>query len=377
MSADVRGHSQRDPRLDFFRGLALITIFVNHVPGNVYEHLTSRNFGFSDAAEAFVLMSGIAAGLAYTNAFHRSRADAAFAILRRSTKLYGVHLGTSIIAALFLVWAQNYLGTAALSERVNLTAFMIDPDAATLGFVTLGHQLGYFNILPLYIVLLAACPFMLQLALFSRSALIALSLAVWLIAGALNVNFPNYPAEGGWFLNPFCWQLIFVIGLCIGVSQKTGRALVGYNPYLMTAAVAFTLFSAYVIQAERYDLMTFPSLPMILGGFDKGILPLPRLLHILSLAYIVAHLPFARTISAARIAAPVIVLGKESLAVFAWGSVLAIILQAYKEVYQFPFLLDTILLVVGLMVQYTVAGYCRAQRSQKRSPAAQKIQPAG
>ena len=43
----------RDHRLDIFRGLALMMIFINHVPGNVFEHLTSRNFGFSDAAEAF------------------------------------------------------------------------------------------------------------------------------------------------------------------------------------------------------------------------------------------------------------------------------------------------------------------------------------
>ena len=56
----------RDPRLDVLRGLSLVMIFINHVPGNVYEKFTSRNFGFSDAAEGFVLMSGIAAGLAYS-----------------------------------------------------------------------------------------------------------------------------------------------------------------------------------------------------------------------------------------------------------------------------------------------------------------------
>ena len=56
----------RDPRLDFFRGLCLAMIFINHVPGQIYETFTSRNFGFTDAAEGFVFMSGAAAGLAYS-----------------------------------------------------------------------------------------------------------------------------------------------------------------------------------------------------------------------------------------------------------------------------------------------------------------------
>ena len=56
----------RDHRIDFLRGLALVMIFINHIPGTAYESYTSRNFGFSDAAEGFVLISGISAALAYS-----------------------------------------------------------------------------------------------------------------------------------------------------------------------------------------------------------------------------------------------------------------------------------------------------------------------
>src|SRR6478752_7375333 len=59
----------RDTRLDVLRALALVTIFINHVPGQMLERLTTKNFGFSDAAEAFVLISGIAIGLAYGRTF--------------------------------------------------------------------------------------------------------------------------------------------------------------------------------------------------------------------------------------------------------------------------------------------------------------------
>jgi hypothetical protein len=43
--------SQRDPRIDVLRGFALLTIFVDHVPGNILGMLTLRNFGFADAAD--------------------------------------------------------------------------------------------------------------------------------------------------------------------------------------------------------------------------------------------------------------------------------------------------------------------------------------
>lgn len=377
MSISIPQQSQRDLRLDFFRGLALITIFINHVPGNAFEHLTSRNFGFSDAAEAFVLMSGIAAGLAYTSAFLRSRADAAFAIFKRSAKLYSVHIGTTVLALLFLLWSQDYLGTSALSERLNLGAFLNDPDNTTLGLVTLGHQLGYFNILPLYIVLLAVCPFMLQAAVSNRRLLICLSLAVWATAGTFGINLPSYPTDGGWFLNPFCWQLVFVIGLCIGVGVKKGKPLVGYSPFIMTLAVAYAFFSAYVIQFQRFDLVSFEGLPAFLAGFDKGILPLPRLTHILALAYIVAYLPITSTVSNAKVARPIVALGRESLAVFAWGSVIALVLQAYKETYVISFILDSVALATGILVQYGVAIYCRASRTGQVAGVHKKVQPAG
>ena len=93
----ARAPSTRDPRLDVFRGICLVMIFINHVPGNIYENLTSRNFGFSDAAEGFVLMSGIAAGLAYSMDFNLpGRIWTGLArVWRRVWTLYMVHLVTT------------------------------------------------------------------------------------------------------------------------------------------------------------------------------------------------------------------------------------------------------------------------------------------
>jgi len=148
------------------------------------------------------------------------------------------------------------------------------------------HQLGYFNILPLSMLLLAATPGFLALASRSRAPLLAVSVSIWAIAGWNNINIPDFPTDGTWFLNPFSWQLIYCIGLCAGISAKRGETFVGYSPALMTVAIAYLGFAMFVIQGQHYDLTTWDDHPALLVGFEKGILPLPRLLHVLALAYI-------------------------------------------------------------------------------------------
>ena len=51
--------------IDFARGLVLVAIMIDHVPGNVLESVTPRNFALSDSAEAFVFLSGVSVGVAY------------------------------------------------------------------------------------------------------------------------------------------------------------------------------------------------------------------------------------------------------------------------------------------------------------------------
>ena len=89
--------STRDTRIDVFRALALLTIFMNHVPGTAFEHLTHKNFGFSDSAEAFVLISGIAVGLAYGPKFQPgNRLLVTLKAWRRAGVLYVAHIMTTV-----------------------------------------------------------------------------------------------------------------------------------------------------------------------------------------------------------------------------------------------------------------------------------------
>src|SRR5690606_12583328 len=175
----------RDERLDMFRGLALVMIFINHVPGTVFEAFTNRNFGFSDAAEAFVFMSGVAAGLAYSGAFLK-KAPLWLAIARpwaRARQLYFVHLTLTFIFLGTFAAAAHYFGLYELLETNNLKALARKPLEVLIGIPLLTHQFGYLNILPLYLTLLLATPALIAVGLKKPYWLVAGSVLLWLLAG--------------------------------------------------------------------------------------------------------------------------------------------------------------------------------------------------
>src|SRR5690554_6830693 len=113
----------RDLRLDMFRGIALVMIFINHVPGTLYESFTNRNFGFSDAAEAFVFMSGMAAGLAYSNRFRSGSLWAAMAkVWARARQLYFVHIAMIMLCLAIFAAAAKWFGLPEVLTKNNISA---------------------------------------------------------------------------------------------------------------------------------------------------------------------------------------------------------------------------------------------------------------
>ncbi len=185
----------RDTRIDVLRALALITIFVNHVPGNPLEQLTSKNFGFSDAAEAFVLLSGISAALAYGTRFVSGAALATtLKAWRRAGVLYLAQLGTTMATLAIFAFFSLHFAVPQLMTQINIGPVMEDTAAALFGIATLGHQLGYNNILSMYAAVLLLLPALLLVGrLFGLGAMVAVSGGLWLAAGLLRIGPPNYP----------------------------------------------------------------------------------------------------------------------------------------------------------------------------------------
>ncbi|SEP96070.1 hypothetical protein SAMN05428969_1300 [Devosia sp. YR412] len=329
----------RDDRLDMFRGLALVMIFINHVPGTVYEAFTNRNFGFSDAAEAFVFMSGMAAGLAYSNRFRSGNLWAATAkVWARARQLYFVHITITMLCIAIFAGAAKWFGLTDLLTKNNLAPLFQQPLGALIGIPLLSHQLGYLNILPLYMTLLLASPLIIVAGLRRPWLVLIASVALWFAAGQFRLNFPAFPNPGGWFFDPFSWQLLFVLGLLTGTAMKVGGKFIPWSPVLFWLAAAFLVFTLLWMKVPpigkgmngAMGWLSSIGVPFYITWFDKTFLSLPRLLHALALFYVLGSLPIMRRLASSALATPLRLMGRQGLATFATGTVLSILLQSIK-----------------------------------------------
>ncbi|MDC9823373.1 OpgC domain-containing protein [Devosia sp. ZB163] len=369
----------RDARLDMFRGLALLMIFINHVPGTFYETLTSRNFGFSDAAEAFVFMSGLAAGLAYSGKLATGPLWPAIAkVWARARHLYFVHLSITMMALAVFAAAALWFGLYELLGKNNLAPLFATPLEAMIGLPLMTHQLGYLNILPLYITLLLATPAIILAGLRWPVRTLIGSIALWVIAGQFRLNLPNFPTPGGWFFNPLSWQILFVIGLLSGMAMKQGKRFVPRSPWLFGAAAAFLLLVLVWVKVppvgdagrQVLGFLSKLGLPFYVTWFDKTFLALPRLLHALALFYVVASLGVMRQVSESKWTAPLRLMGRQGLAVFATGTVISLFLQAVKAGISSNIWIDTLLLGAGVAVLVLLAHVLTRTQQMTRAAAA-------
>jgi hypothetical protein len=369
---------QRAWQIDLFRGLALVMIFINHVPDNPLTPLTSANYGFSDAAEAFVLMAGIAAGLVFWRKAETEGAAGTFArAWKRAFELYSAHLLIVLLASAFVAWVATREGDPRLLGWVGLGPLFDDTAAALVGTVLLSHQPNFLDILPLYIVLLLLVPAMLPLAGRAPVLLLGLSGAVWAGANLLAWNLQTFPSEGGWMFNPFAWQFLFAIGMVIGVRLARGQRVVPRSNWLLAAAVLYLVIACVVILDLDLVWPTLP-LPWFLYGLDKTFLSLPRLLHVLALALVLARLPVAQAIAWVDRPGVLTLLGRHALPVFCLGSVLAVAVGLWRFVIGADAWLQAAMVLTGLALQVALAMLLDwTERSRAAAGARAAAVPAG
>ncbi|WP_244430865.1 OpgC family protein [Methylocystis sp. ATCC 49242] len=359
MKADVQ--KKRIDSIDFWRGVVLAVILVNHIPGNVLGAFTPRNFNFSDAAEVFVFLSGVSVQLAYGEKFRRSPGVAAAAsLVRRAARLYGAHLMLTA-AALALFWvAKDYTPyDLLLSERGRATPFL-DPARGVVGILALSHQVAYFNILPLYIVLMAAAPLLLALTLRGRFAMLAASVALYAGARMAGVNLPSWPEPGGWYFNPFTWQLMFALGIfCGGALQDKG---VPYHPVAYHFSVAFTFIGAMVVSNV---LGLAPGLVEEAGlylDWDKTDLGVVRIIDFLTLAYMIHFSNLTARIRATRAFSFFSLMGRNALPIFCVGSLMSAVGQMLRDSSLASPVLDVLYVGASLALLHRLAGHIDRDR---------------
>jgi len=338
----------RDPRLDFYRGIAMIIILFAHTPGNFFTSWIPARWGFSDATEMFVFCSGMASAIAFGGSFDRAGWGLGTArVAYRVWQVYWAHLGMFFVLAMLLAgidmtgaFETVYIGT------LNLWRFFSEPGPQLVGLFTLTYVPNYFDILPMYMAILMMLPIVMGLARANLWLLAAVSVSLWIFAqgallealglGHLHLSLPAEPwSDRQWFFNPFGWQLIFFTGFAFMRGWIPAPPL---NRWLIGLALAVVVLNVPLsnVGIRELDLDWARDWRTDNSGWfnksDFGVLRFAQFLALAYLGYAVAgeggqRLIVTGTGLAARIWAKVIGLltkvGQQSLGIFLVSMVLA------------------------------------------------------
>jgi len=315
--------TERDLRLDLFRGLALWLIFLDHIPSNAVSWITIRNYGFSDATEIFVFISGYTAAFVYGRAMEQHGFVVSSArVLKRAWQIYIAHVFLFAIYLAEIAYVAHSFDNPLYTEEMGVLDFLKEPDVTILQALLLKFKPVNMDVLPLYIVLLAWFPPVLWLLRRAPSTALIASATFYSLSWWFDWNIPAYP-KGVWVFNPFAWQMLFVFGAwcALGGARRLSRWI--DSPIVITLAAAYLGF-AFFIAIGWY----FPRLAAYVPKFvsdtiypiDKTNLDILRILHFLSLAVItVWFVPREWPALRSPVFWPAIVCGQHSLETFCLG----------------------------------------------------------
>ena len=350
----------RDLRLDLFRGLANWAIFLDHIPNNTVAWLTTRNYGFSDAADIFVFISGYTAAFVYSRRMSNQGILAGTALLmQRAWQLYVAHVLLFIFYAAAIGYVAERYGSSHLLDEFNVAGMIEQPVATLTQGLLLKFKPLNLDVLPLYIVLMAGFPPLLVLMMRSPHAALAASSCVYLLARYFGWNFSAYPS-GGWYFNPFAWQFLFTVGAWAALGGAARAQSLARSRIVLAASAVFVLLALVVTLAVRFEAAGFmpAGLLEILVPNDKTNLAPYRVLHFLALAVIVIRIiPKDWTGLDSRLLRPLVLCGQRSLEVFCVGIFLSFVGHFVLEMYSDRLTAQIGISLGGLMLMTCVASY--------------------
>ena len=333
----------RDLRLDFFRGIAMFIILIAHIQSNWLALWIPARFGFSDATEIFVFCSGMASAIAFGRVFREQGLIVGTArVLYRMWQVYWAHIGLFFAIAATTVWlTQLQLADTDYTKMLNLYRFFGAPLAHLPALLTLTYVPNYFDILPMYIAVLAIMPLVVALSRIHLALVAVLVVGLWMGANITGLDFPaETNSNRPWFFNPFGWQLVFYTGFAFMSGWLKAPPIDRRLVWLALAIVILSIPFAYFriinvvpeIQAWRKANDVF------INKTNFGVL---RYIHFLALAYLAVAIvgPKGARISAGpanqilariwvRILPVITTVGQQSLAVFVFSMFYAVLLTA-------------------------------------------------
>ncbi|MGY3237736.1 hypothetical protein ACVMAJ_004626 [Bradyrhizobium sp. USDA 4448] len=283
---------QHDARLYLTLGIANWSVFVDHIPNNVVNLLTLRNFGFSGAADLFVFVVGYGVAIIHGRmALERGYVVAATRVFRRVWRLYAAYVVLFVIYIDTIAYVASQSMAPEIISDYNISGILEHPLRTLVQGLVLQEEPLNLDLLQLMIPLMAFFPFVLWGLLRGPNLTLAASVALYLAARWFGWNFHAYP-DLEWTFNPLCWQMLMVLGGWFAVTGVSGQSLHKMS-WLRIAAGAY-LVLAMAITLMRHSPALSAYLPEIvrdgISATDKEYLAPYRVIHFLALAFIATHL---------------------------------------------------------------------------------------
>lgn len=315
---------ERDLRLDFFRGLGLWMIFLDHIPDDVVSWLTLRNYGFSDAAEFFVFISGYLAGYIYGPIVRAGNFLAATKrLVLRAWQMYVAHIMLFLAFTAQIARAARKFDNPMYKDEFNVANFLAHPDELIWQALTLRYKPVDLDVLPLYIALVGACPLILW-GLVRRPNLTLLGSAIlYVLARWFDWNLASYPPGTTWYFNPFAWQLLFVFAAWCGSGGAAKIWPLIQSRLVLVISIAWILFALLIVMTWHSAFLESLIPKWMIKSIypiDKTDLDLLRLSHFLALAALVSrYMPQNWEPLTSNWLRPLVLCGQHSLPNFCLG----------------------------------------------------------
>ena len=358
-AATSRPANERELRLDLFRGLALWLIFVDHVSPDLLSWFTIRSYGFSDAAEIFIFISGYTAAMVYGRAMLRSGFIIATArILKRVWQIYAAHMLLFTIIVAEVSYIAVGLDKPFYAHEMEIEEFLKQPGFTMIQALLLRYRPLNMDVLPLYTLLMFFLPLILLLIKWRANVTLALSVALYVCSWKFDLYLTTYP-HGFWGFNPFAWQMLFVFGAwcSLGGAKRIS--------WIISSRIALWISFAYVIASFSVTLTWyFPQfgflmphwLERMIYPINKADLDVLRFAHFLALAVIaVRFVPAGWPGLKSPWLRPMILCGQFSLQIFCLGVFLAFSGYFVLMETSVGLGLHVVVGIVGIMIMCAVA----------------------
>ena len=351
---------ERDVRLDLFRGVGLWMIFLDHIPHDVVSWLTLRNYGFSDAAEFFVFISGYLAGFIYGPIIKAGHFLSALKRLwKRAMEMYVAHIMLFLIFTAQIARTVRRFDNPLYEDEFNVHNFLEHPDILIGQALTLRYKPVNLDVLPLYITLIATAPFMLWAMVRRPNLTLLASVVLYIFARIFDWNFASYPPGSTWYFNPFAWQMLFIFAAWCGTGGASRIWPIVQSRLALIAALIWIAFAFLIVMTwhiAALDALVPKWMIKIIYPIDKTDLDMFRFTHFLALALIVSrYVPHDWAPLKFKWLRPAIMCGRHSLPIFCFGVFLSfaahwVLMQYTRGVWE-----QLLVSAVGIVIMVAIA----------------------